>query len=144
MSVPSTSVHGGGSAHPVSGALSREPLPPGACIEHATCLRTASSSGGGGLGLAGEGLQMPGQEAVPTYNKYRPPPGFAQDEEDKAEKWTGLDKQLKQMDSNQLLEMLNCKGGYWHTLAKVCPAVPTRPLKRPATTQHAPHLLLQR
>jgi hypothetical protein len=73
---------------------------------------------------------MPGQESAPapTYNKYRPPAGFAQQEQEKAEAWTGLDKQLKQMDSNQLLEMLNCRGGYWHTLAKVgrkawlCPA----------------------
>eukprot|EP00951_Prasinocladus_malaysianus_P013690 scaffold103896_cov47-Prasinocladus_malaysianus.AAC.2 len=81
------------------------------------------SGGRGGQGnitgrpppIIGGGLEMPGQ-AAPTHNKFKPPPGFAQEDGDA---WTNLDAQFKSMDPNQLLDMLSTKAGYWHTLAKV-------------------------
>lgn len=64
---------------------------------------------------------MPGQDVAPTYNKYRPPPGFAQDEQTSGA-WSELDKKLKAMDANQLLDMVSSKAGYWHTIGKVGPS----------------------
>jgi len=81
--------------------------------------RAAPGPPGGGS-IVGGGLELPGDQVVaPTYNKFRPPPGFAQ--EDNSTKWSELDSQLKQMDPNQLMDMLSARAGYWHTLAKIIP-----------------------
>lgn len=66
----------------------------------------------------GTSLEMPGGTPAPTYNKYRPPAGFSQEE---SNEWEQLDASLKAMDSNQLMDMLSTQSGYWHTLGKVIP-----------------------
>jgi len=68
--------------------------------------------------LLGTGLEMPGGTQAPTYNKYRPPTGFSQEE---SSQWQELDANLKAMDPNQLMDILSTQAGYWHTLAKVIP-----------------------
>jgi len=69
-------------------------------------------------GMVGTSLEMPGGTPAPTYNKYRPPAGFSQEE---SNEWEQLDASLKAMDSNQLMDMLSTQSGYWHTLGKVIP-----------------------